>query len=158
MQLPILSSLSELFSKVTEDFKSLFQAWSLVAAGLFLFLNLLLVYPLARGIPAVKAFEGLVTLIQVAVGTFALFFLGYLVNSLSSFFVALAGGQAFRGSLIDGMMRRGQQQHTWCRHPVPTVKTAGWYAKYVETCYRSLGEPGFNGFCLSEAGFQPPLN
>lgn len=110
MQLPILSSLSELFSKVTEDFKSLFQAWSLVAAGLFLFLNLLLVYPLARGIQAVKAFEGLDKFIQVAVATFALFLFGYLVNSLSSFFVALAGGQAFRGSLIDGMMRRGQRR------------------------------------------------
>ena len=118
MQLPILSSLSELFSKVTEDFKSLFQAWSLVAAGLFLFLNLLLVYPLARAIPAIKAFEGLDKFIQVAVATFALFLFGYLVNSLSSFFVVLAGGQAFRGSLIDGMMRRGQQPHTWCSHPV----------------------------------------
>ncbi len=48
MQLPILSSLTTLFSKVTDEFKSLFQPWSLVAAGIYLFLNLVLIYPVTR--------------------------------------------------------------------------------------------------------------
>src|SRR5690606_35835933 len=69
-----------------------------------------LVYPLVRHIPAVAAFEKLEAIIQVAVATFALFFFGYLVNSLSGFFVALAGGAAFRGSMIDGILRRGPQR------------------------------------------------
>lgn len=110
MQLPILSSLNELFKSVTDDFKTLFQGWSLVAAGLYLFLNLLLVYPLTRENGVVKAFEGLDTVIQVVVATFALVLFGYLVNSLSSFFVSLASGVAFRGSLIDGILRRGQER------------------------------------------------
>lgn len=113
MQLPILSSLTTLFSKVTDEFKSLFQPWSLVAAGIYLFLNLVLIYPVTRRARAVAVYEDLDTLIQVITATFILFGLGYLINSLGGFFVATANGRLMRGSFLGRIMLR-QQWRRYC--------------------------------------------
>lgn len=55
MQPPILPSLNKVFNSVTDDFKMLFRRLSPVATELLLFFDLVLVFPLTREAPVVKA-------------------------------------------------------------------------------------------------------
>ena len=94
---PVLSSLTEVLGNtITDDFKKLIKPGPLVAAAIFLALNQLLILPVLHqhNVAAVLAFESLSTTWQVALGTFILFILSYLLNAAGSVMVNLASGQS----------------------------------------------------------------
>ncbi len=103
--IPVLSSLTQLITGVvTEDFKKLFKPSALVAAGIFMALNLVLILPPLRDIRwgPVIGLEGLSTAWQIALGTLLLFILAYVFNSLGSAFLSVASGTAFKDSPVVG--------------------------------------------------------
>jgi hypothetical protein len=115
---PVLSSLTELITgAVTEDFKKLFKPSALVAAGIFLALNLVVILPPLRevGFGPVVALERLSTAWQAALGTLLLFALAYVINSLGGPFLSLASGTAFRDSPIVGNLLLWLQRRTYDR-------------------------------------------
>src|SRR5262245_31405382 len=90
-----LSSISTLLGGgATSDFKKLVQPRGLVAASIFLALNVTLVLPsLASGnVRAAMLYAALSTGWQLTIGTLALFALGYLINSLGPFFLSVVSG------------------------------------------------------------------
>jgi hypothetical protein len=91
-----LSSIASMMTGgATEGFKSLVRPRSLVAAAIFLALNVVLVLPLlARGdVKVVLQLSALPTAWQTALATLALFILAYLITSLSAFFLSLVSGR-----------------------------------------------------------------
>jgi len=100
----IVSALSSIASIMTggatEGFKSLIRPRSLVAAAIFLALNVVLVLPLlARGdVKVVLQISALPTVWQTALATLALLILAYLITSLSAFFLTNVSGRFLRKS------------------------------------------------------------
>ena len=110
MQLPILGTLSALFSDAGDEFKKLLEPWALIAAAALLALGLVFFYlPLRAGSAALLAFEGWPAAWQIIVATALLFALAYLINTLSGFFLALAGGRPLRDLPGLGAALRGRQ-------------------------------------------------
>jgi len=86
VQLPILGTLSALFSDAGDEFKKLLEPWALIAAAALLALGLVFFYlPLRAGSAALLAFEGWPAAWQIIVATALLFALAYLINTLSGF-------------------------------------------------------------------------
>jgi hypothetical protein len=114
LSLPVLSSLTELLTgTVTDEFKKLIQPASLVAAAIFMALNLVLIFPplIAHRIAPAVALEALPAAWQIALGTLTLFALGYLINSLGGFFLDVLNGNAFRKSpLVYAWLRECQKR------------------------------------------------
>ena len=115
MQIPALASLTSLLSgAVAGDFRNLFKPSDLIAAAVFLALNLVLVLPALRnaGVSVVVAPEQLSTVWRLALG--ALFFvtLAYILNSLGPAFLTLASGAVIKDSPIIGWgMKELQKWH-----------------------------------------------
>lgn len=111
--LPVLSSLTELLTgTVTDEFKKLLQPAALVAAAIFLTLNLALILPalVDGGIAPFVALERLPVAWQLALGTLVLLALGYLTNSLRGSFLSILNGNAFRNSpLVYARLKKKQQ-------------------------------------------------
>jgi hypothetical protein len=111
--LPVLSSLTELLTgTVTDEFKKLIQPASLVAAAIFMALNLVLIFPLlvARRVAPAMAFAALPSGWQIALGTLTLAGLGYLISSLEGFFLSVLNGDAFRDSPLLYDWLQGRQR------------------------------------------------
>ncbi|MCB0254074.1 MAG: hypothetical protein H6649_02280 [Caldilineae bacterium] len=111
--IPVLSSITELLTGTFKDeFKKLFQPSSLVAAAIFLALNLVLVFPplVRHRVTPFVTLQRLPTVSQILIGTLVLVAIGYLINSLDSAFVALMNGNAFRDSpLVHKWLQKRQQ-------------------------------------------------
>ena len=111
---PVLSSLAGLFSgTVTDEFKKLIQPQSLVAAAVFLALNLTLILPelVRRRVPFATTLAGLSTAWDVLLATLVLFILGYLVNCLGNFFLNILSGTTLRDSPLVGQTLISWQQN-----------------------------------------------
>ena len=105
MQIPALASLTNLLGgAVVGDFRKPFKPSDLIAAAVFLALNLVLVLPALRsaGVSVIVALEQLSSVWRLALG--ALFFvtLAYILNSLGPAFLTLASGAAIKDSPIIG--------------------------------------------------------
>ena len=114
--LPVLSSITDqLTGTVSDAFKKLVQPHSLVAAAIFLTLNLVLVVPslMLRRVPFALALAALPTAWQIALGVLALIALGYLINSLGAFFLNIVNGNAFRDSPLIGALMLWRQQRKY---------------------------------------------
>ncbi len=110
MQLPLLGTLSALFGDAKDEFRKLLEPWALIAAAMFLGLGLGFFYlPLRPYLPGLRAWEEWTTAWQVIVASALLFALAYLINTLSGFFLALAGGRPLRDSPWVGRMLLGRQ-------------------------------------------------
>ncbi|HZI11537.1 MAG TPA: hypothetical protein VE153_14240 [Myxococcus sp.] len=109
-----LSSIATLVAGgVTEDFKSVIRPRSLVAAAIFLALNVVLVLPpLAQNnVKKVLQFAALPIGWQAALLTLKLFILAYLINSLSAFFLTLVSGRFLENSVVFGRLALRYQQY-----------------------------------------------
>ena len=113
MNLPILGTLSALFTDAGSEFRKLLEPWALVVAAIFLGLGLGFIYlPLRPYVASLRIWESWDAAWQLLAGTVALFALAYLINSLSGAFLALAGGQMLRNApllgraLVGGQSRR----------------------------------------------------
>jgi len=114
--LPILSSLAEqLTGTVTDEFKKLVQPHSLIAAAIFMALNLVLIFPplVTLRFQFAVAAAILPTPWQIVVGTLTLVVLGYLINNFGSFFVSIVNGNAVKDSPFVGSVLRTRQQRTF---------------------------------------------
>jgi hypothetical protein len=103
--LPVFSALTDLVtSTFTDQFKKLIQPAPLVAASIFATLQFVLFYPpLAERYPAITWWiASLPTVWQVVLGTLLILSLGYLLGSLSDFFLSVASGSALRDSPLVG--------------------------------------------------------
>lgn len=99
MQLPLLGTLSALFTDAKDEFRKLLEPWALIVAAMFLGLALAFFYlPLRAYLPVLRAWEEWTTTWLVIVASALLFALAYLINTLSGFFLALAGGRMLRDS------------------------------------------------------------
>jgi hypothetical protein len=108
ISLPVFSSLVSLLSQsVSEPIKKLFKPASMVAAAIFVVINLLLVLPPLRdyGFAAIIAIETLPTAWQILLGTIVLFALAYVIGSLGGVFLNFLNGDAFRESDLGGFFR-----------------------------------------------------
>jgi hypothetical protein len=113
--LPVFSALTDLVtSTFTDQFKKLIQPAPLVAASIFATLQFVLFYPpLAEHYPAITWWiASLPTVWQVVLGTLLFLSLGYLLGSLSDFFLSVASGSALHDSPLVGaaMIKRQQNQ------------------------------------------------
>lgn len=112
----IVSALSSIASMMTgsatEGFKSLVRPRSMVAAAIFLALNVVLVLPLlARAnVKVVHQLSALSTAWQTLLATLALFILAYLITSLSAFFLTLVSGRFLEKSWPLGALFLGYQR------------------------------------------------
>jgi hypothetical protein len=109
-----LSSIATLMTGgVTEDFKSIARPRSMVAAAIFLALNVVLVLPpLAQNnVRVALQLAALPTAWQAALATLVLFILAYLITSLSAFFLTLVSGRFLENSLLLGWLALRYQQH-----------------------------------------------
>jgi hypothetical protein len=112
INLPVLSSLTELLTgTVTDEFKKVIQPASLVAAAIFMALNLVLIFPplVPHRVAPVVALEALPSAWQIVLGTLTLAAMGYVINSLGGFFLGLLSGDAFRDSLVGETLRTRQR-------------------------------------------------
>ena len=103
LSLPILSSLaSSISSTIGDNFKDLFKPISIVAAGVFLSLNLVLILPplTILNIGAINALESLPNIWKVLFATFLLLILGYIINNLGEFFLNVVNGSVIQESSI----------------------------------------------------------
>ncbi|HOU41600.1 MAG TPA: hypothetical protein PK829_10070 [Promineifilum sp.] len=126
MQLPILGTLSALFSDAGDEFKKLLEPWALIAAAALLALGLVFFYlPLRAGSRALLAFENWPAAWQVVVATALLFALAYLINTLSGFFLALAGGRPLRDVPWLGARLRRRQASRFDRLLATATTAAG---------------------------------
>lgn len=111
--LPVLSSITDqLTGTVSDAFKKLVQPHSLVAAAIFITLNLVLVFPslVMRRVSFALALAALPTAWQVALGVLVLIALGYLINSLGTYFLNIVNGNAFRDSPLIGALMLWRQR------------------------------------------------
>lgn len=123
MNLPILGTLSALFTKANEKLQELLQPWALFSAAIFLGLGLFLIYlPLQPTSEALKAWEKWSTTWQVIVASTVLFSLAYLINSLSGLFLVLAGGRWLRRSPIIGRLLVHRQWEDYKRLEKATIE------------------------------------
>lgn len=129
LNIPFLSAVSELISgTVNDEFKRLIRPQPLVAAGVFLTLNLVLIFPelLLRRVAFAVALAGLSTVWQGLLGTLVLLILAYLIDSLGSVFVNLVSGSALRESQMIGSFLRSRQRHIYDQ--LRGREAAGWAA------------------------------
>jgi hypothetical protein len=113
-----LSSITTLMTGgVTEDFKSAVRPRSMVAATIFLALNVVLVLPpLAQSnVKVVLQLAALPTGWQAALATLLLFILAYLITSLSAFFLSLVSGRFLDNSFLLGRLFLRYQQYRFDR-------------------------------------------
>jgi hypothetical protein len=109
-----LSSIATMMTGgVTDDFKSVIRPRSMVAAAIFLALNVVLVLPpLARNdVKVVLQLAALSTGWQAALATLALFILAYLITSLSAFLLTLVSGRFLEDSVLLGRLFLWYQQY-----------------------------------------------
>jgi hypothetical protein len=115
-EVPVLSALTELLSgAVPEEFKKLFKPSALVAAAIFLTLNLVLILPALReaAFGPVAALDRLSSAWQIVVGTLLLFALAYVFNSLGGAFLELASGASVAHSPLIGDKLSQWQLHAY---------------------------------------------
>jgi hypothetical protein len=112
--LPVLSSITDqLTGTLSDAFKKLVQPHSLVAAATFTTLNIVLIYPtlVTHRVGLALAITALSTAWQIALGILALLALGYLINSLGSFFLNMVSGESFtRSPIVGAILSRRQRQ------------------------------------------------
>ena len=114
--LTALSSLTELVSGyIKEDLKNLFRPSSLVAAAIFVALQVLLVFPPLINIPFVPVLTlmSMPAIVQVFLTLLVITVLGYIINSLGGVFLSLVSGSAFRDSPIIGGIYLWLQKQAW---------------------------------------------
>jgi len=110
VNLPILGTLSALFTNANEELKKLLQPWALFSAAIFLIPSLFLIYqPLQHRGPDLGWWEDLSEVQQALIASGVLLSLAYLINSLSGLFLALAGGRWLRRSPVIGRVLIYQQ-------------------------------------------------
>jgi hypothetical protein len=101
--LPTIDTMKDLLTgSLSSRFQALIEPYALVNAGVFLTLNLTLVYSQMSGPQAgsqlLAAIAALSAAWQVVLTTFLLFLLSYLINNLSRFFLDLTSTEVFRDS------------------------------------------------------------
>ena len=103
MMTSILTSIGSLLSgTVTEEFRKLFQPASLIAAALFVTLNLVLVYPflVEQRVHFVLILQSMGAVAQLALISLLILALGYLVGSLGPAFLGLVTGDSVRDARL----------------------------------------------------------
>lgn len=103
MNLPILGTVSALFSNANEELKKLLQPWAIFSAVIFLGLGLLLIYlPVQHRFPLPSGWIDLGSAEKVVIGSGVVLSVAYLIRGLGGFFLTLAGGRWLRRSPIIG--------------------------------------------------------
>ena len=103
MTTSILSSIGSLLSGTSiEEFKKLFQPASLVAAALFLALNLVFVYPflIEQRVHFVLVLQSMGAVAQLALLSLLILAVGYLIASLGPSFLSLVTGNSLRDARL----------------------------------------------------------
>lgn len=122
MSLVPISSLKDILTgSVWDKFKELIEPYALVNGIIFIFLNLVMVYPNA-GVSDATSVIGLLTnatttdegnldIWSLVAGTIIVFVLSFLINHLSAFFLDLVSGEVYRNSPIIGKWLLNQQKN-----------------------------------------------
>src|SRR5687767_13266027 len=98
--LPAIDTIKDLLTGSTTDkLKAFIEPFALVNAGIFLILNLALVYPKLdpfSGNQFVASIFGLSDAWQAVIGALIVLMLSYVINNLNSFFLDVMSGEIFR--------------------------------------------------------------